>query len=514
MYEWGCRYGELVERRAARQPTRVAIHFEGADHTYDALARAIQGYALALRDIEVNQGTRVVCVSGNRPEVLALAYACSRLGAVFVPLNGGATADEIDYVLRDVEPAAVCFDSTSVPAAALAGQSWVTTIDLDVVSFSVAAENGSGAHIPEPVLDGSDPALICYTSGTTGHPKGVVLSHAGLHWNSINTLLGLDLSSDDIALINTPLFHVAGLNVLTVNVLYKGGTVRLCRRFDAEHDLELVNRSEVTVMFAVPTMLTLMERSPGFLDADLSPLRWVLGGGAPFSPDTVQRWAERGVPIISSFGLSEAGPSVTFRRTDDVCRKSASTGAPAALTDVVIVDEEGHPLERGQTGDIIVRGPHIAVGYWRDPDATANTFRPNGLRTGDRGYLDEDGDLVIVGRSKDTIISGGENIDPVEIEEVVARHPAVAEAVVVGIPDETWGERVVVVVVLHEGSDLDLAELRVFTADSLARYKLPRQVEIWDRIPKSSVGKIQRAAIKTRLAVNEPGNAAEPGRGS
>jgi fatty-acyl-CoA synthase len=486
---WGLRYGELIERRADRQPDRPAVIFEGRTLAYRDVAEGIRNVTRLLRGVGVAHGDRVVCVSGNRPEVLLTAYACSRIGAAFVPLNPGSTQREIEYVLDDVRPSAMCIEDRTRHLSGPASSAGIAVIDFDGGTSGPMSEWDFAAPVRA-----DDPAVICYTSGTTGQPKGVVLTHSSLHWNSLNTLLGLDIASDDVALINTPLFHVAALNVLTVNTLYKGGTVLLQRGFDAESCLDAIQAHRVTTMFAVPTMLTMLEQTSNFAEADLSNLRWVLGGGAPFAPATVETWLRRGIPVIASFGLSEAGPSVSFRRPDDVTGKFSSSGPPGLLTDLDVVNRE-----RG-IGELVVRGPHVAAGYWNKPEATAAVFRADGLHTGDRGYLDQDGDLMIVGRSKEVIITGGENVDPVEVEQAVCAHPAVAEAVVVGVPDPLWGERVAAVVVLVPGAHLDLDDLRSFTASSLAKYKLPRQVELWEAIPKTSVGKIRRGDIQARVS--------------
>ncbi|HKS47511.1 MAG TPA: AMP-binding protein [Amycolatopsis sp.] len=495
METWGLRYGELVERRAERQPHLPAIVFEGATLTYADLAERIRRFAALLGARGVGRGDRVLCVSENRPEMLVAAYACSRVGAAFVPVNVASTLDELRFFLADAAPSVVCAgtDADTVRSGSLP--------DLPpVVEFDEWLREPADAHLqPLAEVGPDDVAVICYTSGTTGKPKGVALTHSSLHWNSINTLLGLDIATDDVALVNAPLFHTGTLNMLAANTLYKGATLVVQRKFDPRACLSAIENEGVTITFAVPTMLTLLERSPEFDKARIATLRWILSGGAPLPPDVATRWSAMGVPVIASFGLSEAGPSVTFRRRDEVARKAVSSGPPAPLTDVRVVDESGRPVPDGETGEIFVTGPHVAAGYWNRPDATRDTFRPEGLRTGDRGYFDPDGDLVIVGRSKDTIITGGENVDPVEVELAILRHPAVAEAVVVGIPDPVWGELVTLVVVPVPGESLQLEEARSYLAEHIAKYKLPRRIAVWESLPRNPVGKIRRNDIQTTL---------------
>ncbi|GHF34648.1 fatty-acyl-CoA synthase [Amycolatopsis bartoniae] len=493
MDAWGLRYGELVERRAERQPHRPAIVHEGHTLTYGDVGTRIGWFADVLRARGVSRGDRVLCVSENRPELLVAAYACSRIGAVFVPVNVASPVPELEFVLADATPVVVC-------AGAEARQVWSGDVPgLPPVVDLAAAPGPAGAPGEAVDVGPDDAAVICYTSGTTGRPKGVVLTHRALHWNSLNTLLGLDIVSGDVALVNTPLFHTAALNTLATNTLYKGATVVLQRGFDAGECLEAIETYGVTIMFAVPTMLALVEQAPGFDGERVRSLRWVLSGGAPLAPEAAARWQGRGVPVIASFGLSEAGPSVTFRRPDDVAGKAASSGPPAPLTGVRVVDRDGAQLPDGEVGEIVVTGPHVAPGYWNRPGATRETFRADGLHTGDRGYVDPDGDLVIVGRLKDTIITGGENVDPVEVEQAVLAHPAVAEAVVVGVPDPVWGERVAVVLVPAAGAVPDIEEIRGFLSERLAKYKVPRLFELWPGIPKTPVGKIRRADVRIRL---------------
>lgn len=492
---WGLKYGELVERRAQRQPHRAAIIFEGTALTYGDLAERIHRFAAVLDAHGVCHRDRVLCVSENRPEMLIAAYACSRLGAAFVPVNVASTPDELRYVLNDANPSAVCIGSE----AATVRSSSLPDLP-PVIDFDHWMQEPADAHRRPPVTVSPDEiAVICYTSGTTGKPKGVALTHASLHWNSINTLLGLDIATDDVALVSTPLFHTAALNMLAVNTLYKGGTLVLQRKFDPAECLDAIESEAVTITFAVPTMLALLERSPEFDEARITTLRWILSGGAPLPPEVAARWSAMNVPVIASFGLSEAGPSVTFRRRDEVTEKAGSSGPPALLTDVLVVDQNGQPVPDGVTGEILVNGPHIAAGYWHQSDATHEVFGPDGLRTGDRGYIDPDGDLVIVGRSKDTIITGGENVDPVEVEQAILQHPAVSEAVVIGTPDRVWGELVNLVITPVPGESLHLEEARAFLSHYVAKYKLPRRIAVWKSIPKTPVGKIRRKDIQATL---------------
>ncbi|MGQ4618917.1 AMP-binding protein [Nocardia sp. R7R-8] len=498
------RYGELVERRAERQPTRTAIVHEGRHWSYGQLRERILATAQFLVRRGVGPGDRVVCFAENRPELLVALYACSRIGAVFAPVGIASTVEELTHVLDDLDPRVLLVSGeTAERLAAQAGPAVTqyllapssgTVLDAlpEAATFPVEA-----AHRPDP----ADPVLIVYTSGTSGRPKGVVLSHRALWFNSLNTLLGLDVVSDDVTLVNTPLSHTAALNTLAITTLHKGGTVVLDRGFEARRCLEQIRRHRVTTMFAVPSMLALMSQAEGFDDADLSSLRWILAGGAPTPPALVAEWSERGVPVLASFGMTEAGPSVSFRRTDDASGKSGSSGPPALLTDVRIVSAEGTDCAPGTVGNVRVRGPHLASGYWRNPEATSATFQSGWLDTGDRGYLDEDGDLCITGRSKDTIITGGENVDPAEVEHLIAQYPGVRDVAVVGRPHPVWGE--IITAVLVADVEVTVEDLQEFLRPHLAKFKIPRVVETRSALPRSAVGKLLRRAL-TEPSVHTP----------
>lgn len=494
------RYGELVERRAERQPERTAIMHMGDRWTYGHLHERILAAAEFLYERGIRPGDRVVCFSENRPEVLVALYACSRVGAVFAPVGIASTVDELAHILDDVDASVLLVSGEAAARLSTRSASEITQYLLapspesDLATVPAVPATPVRAHRPDP----GEPALIVYTSGTSGRPKGVVLSHRALWFNSLNTLLGLDVVSDDVTLVNTPLSHTAALNTLAISTLHKGGTVVLDRGFEARRCLEQISRYRVTTMFAVPSMLALMTQAEEFGDADLSSLRWILAGGAPTPPALVAEWSERGVPVLASYGMTEAGPSVSFRRTDDASGKSASSGPPALLTDLRIVSAEGTDCVPGTVGDVQVRGPHLASGYWRNHEATAAAFQRGWLVTGDRGYVDEDGDLCITGRSKDTIITGGENVDPAEVEHLIAQYPGIRDVAVVGRPHPIWGE--ILTAVLVADTDVTVEDLQDFLRPHLAKFKIPRVIETRSALPRSAVGKLLRRSLTESVA--------------
>lgn len=479
------RYGELIERRSRRQPHEIAMIHDGASITYADLLARVDAIHLALDDRGVTVGDRVLCYSENHPDLLASMLAVLRIGAIFCPIGSATTTSEA-FALREKLGARILLSSPSLrDAASHLGADQVLPFDRIT----------GDARMPPPAHQHSDPretALILFTSGSTGTPKGVEFSHETLFFGTMNNLLGLDFTSDDIALVYTPLSHAAALVTLAGTTLHKGGTLVLEPKFQADRVLELIATHAITIMFAVPATLTLMERSPLFASTPLSSIRWVLGGGAAFAPDQITRWTTLGVPVISSFGMTEAGPSVSFRRKNETAADALSSGAPGLFTEVRVVVGK-RDADTGEVGEILVRGPHTATRYWRDDEASNATFRDGWLLTGDRGYLDETGELYVTGRYKDLIITGGENVDPVEVEHAVAQFPGVLEVAVIGRADELWGERVTAVVVAS--AEFDLAELRDFLAGALAGFKIPRALEFRDALPRNALGKLLRAQV-------------------
>ncbi|MFC8181758.1 class I adenylate-forming enzyme family protein [Rhodococcus sp. NPDC057297] len=493
----GVRYGELIERRAARQRDRTAIVYADERLTYGELLERILLTAQALADRGVRRGDRVVCWSENRPEVLITLYATMRVGAIFTPVGIASRPTDVAYILDDLAATTLLVsDQTAgqVPEIQAAARPRILPL-ANISDGSFASSSTETGQRTSQGTAADTEALVVYTSGTSGHPKGVVLTHGALFANSLNTMFGLDIVSDDVTLVNTPFSHVAALNSLAVTTLVKGGTVVIDSKFDAARCLEQISEHKITSMFAVPSMLALLERAPGFATSDLSSLRWILGGGAPMPPALVARWSALGIPVLASYGLTEAGPSVSFRRTSEAAGKSDSSGAPALLTDLRIVGPTGEDLPVGTVGEVHVRGAHIAAGYWHNDVATEEAFRDGWLVTGDRGLIDEDGDLCITGRSKDIVITGGENVDPAEVEHLIVQHPKVREAAVIGRPDPLWGEIVVAVVVSDEEISLD--DLQLFLRPQLAKFKIPRAIEHRTELPRSAVGKLLRRLLNT-----------------
>jgi fatty-acyl-CoA synthase len=346
-----------------------------------------------------------------------------------------------------------------------------------------------------------DCAVIMYTSGTTGKPKGAMLSHAGLWWNNVNFLTTMDLAYDDVSLIVAPLFHIGALNVITLATWIKGGHLVIHRAFDPGAALDAIAEHRITTMFGVPAMFQFMAAHPSFDGSDLSTLRTCVCGGSPLPEGLIRTYLGRGIDFAQGYGLTEASPMLCFLTPEYALSKLGSTGRPPMFCEVCLMDAEGRQItEPDVVGEVCARGPIIMLGYHENPDATAAAIDADGwLHTGDGAYRDADGFYYISDRIKDMVISGGENIYPAEIESILYDHPAIAEAAVIGVHDEQWGEAVCAVVALTPGAPAPtLEEVRDFTGQRLARYKLPKRVEIVDALPRNPTGKVLKVELRQR----------------
>jgi fatty-acyl-CoA synthase len=484
-----------LSQRARRGPERPALTFEGQTWTYAAFERQIAGLAGTLRAGGVVRGDRVGYLGLNHPSFLVALFAASRLGAIFVPLNFRLTGPEIEYIVNDagIHTLLVGEEHRELTAG--------IRENLCCKRFLFAdSPPGGEPVVPQRGARADDVALIMYTSGTTGRPKGAMLTNGNLWWNNVNAMLTMDVLQDDVTLNSAPLFHIGGLNVTTLQAFMKGAHVVLHKQFDAGAFLEDVPRYRVTTHFAVPAMLLFVSQHPQFAAADLSSIRLLIVGGAPVPESLLRLYLARGTTVLQGYGLTETSPMVTFLTQESSLEKLGSAGKPPLLTDVRVTASDGaHLTEPHARGEVCVRGPNIMAGYWQQPEATAAAIRDGWFHTGDVGYFDEDGFLYICDRVKDMVISGGENVYPAEVENVLYRHPAIAEVAVIGLPDETWGEAIVAVAALKPGAELSLQALQDFAAPQLARYKIPRRLEFVGALPRNSTGKVLKFDLRARF---------------
>ncbi len=499
---------DWLERRAQLSPDKTAIidAATGDELTYRQLNERATRLANFLRErCAVKSGDRISILAMNRAEILEAFFAAAKLTAILVPLNYRLAQPELQYILEDCEPKALLYESNFSPL--VARLSHETTIEhylpLDesedaAISYEEALSSAGSDSIKVENFDAEMPVLIIYTSGTTGRPKGALLSHRMLTWNSINTNLNWDLVSSDITTVHAPLFHTGGFNVLTLPLLHVGATVIILRTFDAERVLELIEQYRCTFFFGVPTMYQMMWESPGFETTDFSSLRYFISGGAPCPLPLIEAFQKRGV-FTQGYGLTEVGPNCFKLGVEDSVRKAGSIGFPSFHSEARIVDEKGHDVECGRVGELILSGGHVCSGYWQNMAATEAALSGGWFYTGDLARQDTEGYYYIVGRAKDMIISGGENIYPAEVEAVLHDHPAVASAALIGLPDAKWGETPVAVIIKREGKIVTADEIINFCEGKLARYKIPGCVFFVEEFPLLASGKIFKRLLKEEI---------------
>ncbi|MEV0598056.1 o-succinylbenzoate--CoA ligase [Streptomyces sp. NPDC050315] len=489
--------GSWPARRARKTPHRTAVRHEGAATTYAELHDRTTRLARALRANGVRRGDRIAYLGPNHPAFLETFFAAGALGAVFVPLNTRLAGPEIAYQLTDSGAVTLVHSPTHADLVAGLGDTAATV--RTYVEVGQEYEELMAGTIAEPLdepVGGDDVCIIMYTSGTTGRPKGAMLTHANLTWNALNVLVDTDLTADEVALVSAPLFHTAGLNMLTLPVLLKGGTCVLVESFDAEATFDLIAEHGITFMFGVPTMYERIARSPRWPAADLSSLRILTCGGSPVSGPLIAAYQERGLTFQQGYGMTEAAPGALFLDGEHAVSKAGSAGVPHFFTDVRVVRPDLTAAGIGETGEVLVRGPNVMPGYWGLPEESAAAFADGWFRTGDAARVDADGYVTVVDRLKDMIISGGENVYPAEVENALLAHPGIAECAVIGVPDERWGEVPRAVVVAREGCALDPAEVLAALAGQLAKYKIPKSVVVADELPRTASGKLLKPRVR------------------
>jgi fatty-acyl-CoA synthase len=483
--------GRWLEDRQRNTPNRVAIDFSGRQLTYRELAARSAGIAGALIDRGVAHGDRIATLTANSPDHVATLFACARLGLALQPLNWRLAPAEIRYQLDDATPALLVVEPAHVELARTAGG------DVPRAAF---ADLDLDRLVPPVDVSDDDPLLLSYTSGTTGKPRGAVLTHANCFWTNLSFDRTSGIADGDIVLQVLPQFHSGGWNVQALLAWWKGATVVLEPSFDAARALRLIEEKRVTTMMGVPATYLFMAEQPGFAGVDLTSLRLAVVGGAPMPESLLRTWCERGVDIVQGYGLTEAAPNVLCLPPEDAARKLGFAGKPYPHVDVALRDPETREhLDGEATGELVVRGPNVFAGYWRNAEATAAAFADGWLLTGDLAQRDDEGYYRIVGRLKELVISGGENIYPAEVEDVLHAHEAVAEAAVIGVPDERWGEVCVAFVALRQPGAADADELLEWCRGRLARYKVPREIRFVATLPRSAMNKVLKQELRSEL---------------
>ena len=476
-------FSTLVDKRAAENPAGSAVADSTTSLTNAELLARVQAVAAQLADLGITSGDVVALRLTNRVEFVILLFAAWRLGATVTPINPALTDIEVTRQLDDSAAKLLLIEETAV------GVGGIPTLSI----ADLAREN---ALELAPVEDSSGLALLIYTSGTTGVPKGVMLDHANLDAMTTMGQEVLQVGGDDRCLLILPLFHVNGIVVSILTPLRAGASVVIAERFNPNSFFDVIARERPTFFSAVPTIYSMLAALPDGVRPDTSSVKFAVCGAAPASAELLARFEDRfGFPLLEGYGLSEATCGSTINPVHGP-RKAGTVGLPFPGQELRIVGSDGNTVPPGENGEVEVRGANVMRGYLGRPDDTAAVISNGWLRTGDLGHLDEDGYLTIVGRSKEMIIRGGENIYPKEIEDVLASHPDVLAAAVIGVPDETWGEVVVAYVQARPGADVDLESLKTLCRGSLSGYKRPSAIHVMKALPTNALGKLDKNSLR------------------
>lgn len=486
---------DWLDNRAKLTPDRVALVEAEGNHslTYNELLSRSINLAHWLKGEGIQKGDRVALLAPNSLIYFELLFACCKLGAIFVPINWRLTPTEIEYILEDCLPEVVFFHGKYADSIKKLNTDLLKrAIQLDRFTFDL--EMGEPTFIEDVQV--IDPLAIIYTGGTTGKPKGVVLTHESILWNGINTVVSWGLTSDDITLNYLPLFHTGGLNALSIPILMAGGKVVIASDFDPVDAISFLNEYCCTIALFVPTMYHLMVRTPEFQASDFPSMKTFLSGGAPCPLELYEPFQKKDLFFKEGYGLTEAGPNNFYIHPLEARRKIGSVGKPMLFNKVKLVNLDGKEVAEGEVGEIVIVGKHSFSHYWNNAAATHETIRENWIYTGDLGKVDADGYYYIVGRKKDMIITGGENVYPLEIEQWISALSGVAEVAVVGLPDPKWGEVVSAFIVVGKETKLNKEDIYTYCKERLGSYKIPKYIFFVSELPKTHVGKIDKEQLK------------------
>lgn len=503
-------YGNWVTIHAVREPDRVALvdGVGGRETTWRELEERTNRLCDALRANGVRKGDRVALFAMNSAAMMEVYFAVGKLGAITVPVNFRLQPAEVAYVLNDSGATFlfVSADLLEVAQQALADSPSVRRTV--VIPMLADRANGDEGQYGELLASGSaerlvrdvddrDVAVIMYTSGTTGLPKGAMLTHRNFFYNAINACgMGSGIGRDDVTISAAPLFHIGALSIHTMPLAFIGGCTVALEAFTAGDWLDAVERHRPTQVFLVPAMWSAVVQDPTIGSRDLGSLTFAMSGGAPCPITIINAMQGYGVAFTEGFGMTETAPLACYLAPEDVLTHAGSIGRPFNLVELQVVGEDGRQMPTGEVGELAIRGENVFVGYWDKPTETAQALRGGWLFSGDLAYVDAEGYYTLVDRKKDMIITGGENVYPVEVEQVMYQHPAVGEVAVIGLPDEKWGEAVVAVVAVKPGAELDVEQLREWTRERIAHYKAPKEIRLIDELPRNATGKILKRELR------------------
>jgi fatty-acyl-CoA synthase len=498
-------YYDWIRHHAGGRPNHLAIHDLGSGRrfTYEELDRRADRLGAHLQSLGIEKGDRVAMLAPNGPEFFELQFACGRIGAIGVLLNWRLTVAELEYIVGDSSPKIMIHDASFRDVAKQLMSLCSIEALLEIGTSPDASPYEAALAAAGPIwtvpLTHDDPSTIMYTSGTTGHPKGAIITHGMTFWNCVNLGIPARITGLAVQLVSLPLFHTGGLNCYANPVLHAGGTIIIQRVFDPGEALSVLADPSygVTHYFAVPAPYQFMAQHPMFEDVDFSRLQIAGVGGAPCALSILEAWAGRGVEIVQGYGMTETSPGATVLDAADAVRKLGSAGRPVLHTSVRIVSETGVDAAPGEIGELWIAGPNITPGYWNKPEATAASFEGPWLKTGDAARCDDEGFIYIVDRWKDMYISGGENVYPAEVENVIFQLPEVADAAIIGVPSDKWEGKAILV--LKPGATLEPRAVIDHCVSVLAKFKVPSTVEFVDVLPRNATGKVLKRELRTRF---------------
>lgn len=506
---------DLLSKRAELTPERTAlVELEtGYRFTYSELNLRANRLANFMREtLDVQKGDRVCIIAKNSIAYTDLFYGLPKIGAIFAPFNWRLTSRELAYMVKDLDPKVLVCEAEFAPLLEemkpeISVEQIVSLRGAEIVNslcYEALMERASTEEPDRPELDAESPYCILYTSGTTGYPKGAVLPHRQILFNCINTVISWGLTEHDISPVYTPLFHAGGLFAFLTPLLYVGGRIILAREFDPVESLKWILKERCTVILGVPTLFQMWMDSPYFEEANLNHVHFFISGGAPCPPQLMEEWRRKKKIIFrQGYGLTEVGPNCFSMTDEDSVPKTGSVGKPIFHSQMRIINpDNAEDVPPGQSGELIIFGPHVCSGYWRNPEASTKSLVNGWFHTGDMAHKDKDGFYYIDGRYKDMIKSGGENIYAAEVEATFREHPAIRDAALIGKPHAKWGEVGLLIVTLEDGEQTTEDELKKYCEGKLARYKIPKEVAFTDELPYSAYGKVEKAKLRERFLKN------------
>jgi fatty-acyl-CoA synthase len=509
---------DWIRRHAERTPDKLAMvdAHTGRTFTYAQFNERANRLASFLKDrLGIEQGDRVSILAQNCSDYYEVLFACSKMGAILNTLNWRLAVPELEFILNDCAPRVLIYEAifaeTVNTLRPLIDCEFFVIMGADAPAmewtYEGALATGDPAGVPLPELPYTDTWAILYTSGTTGRPKGAQVTYGNFFYNAIGMGAAIDLTSEDVNLNVLPTFHAGGLGLYAGPILHAGGTLVVMRAFDPGEFLRLIEEWRVTKLLLVPSIYLVLAQYPDFEKYDLSSMVHWGSGGSSLPPSLVQQYAERGIIIQQGFGMTETGPTVFIIDKANALRKAGSVGKPVLHTDVCIMDREGNLLGPNQVGELCIRGGNVTTGYWNRSEATAEALIAHPataaggpwLHSGDAAMYDDEGFYYIVDRWKDMFISGGENVYPAEVENVIYQHPAVSEVAVIGVPHPKWQEVGRAVIVVKEGQTLTEQDVIQFCQGKLARFKIPKSVVFVDALPRTAAGKVLKRELRETL---------------